>query len=146
MGRSPDCRAPEHLPIQPWMRSRTLLTQVLAVNAVLVAVTAFVAAVVARERFTGATSGRGLAILAVAVLAVILLNSLLLRRRLEPLNQLLETMDHIDLSKPGRRAEVTRHASKELKRLTTGFNLMIDRLEEERRAAGRAVVRGQEQE
>ena len=41
------------------MRSRTLLTQVLAVNTVLVAVTAFVAAIVARERFEDAVSTPG---------------------------------------------------------------------------------------
>ena len=42
------------------MRSRTLLTQVLAVNTLLVAITAFVAAVVARDRFKEATSVEGL--------------------------------------------------------------------------------------
>jgi two-component system sensor histidine kinase UhpB len=128
------------------MRSRTLLTQVLAVNAVLVAVTAFVAAVVARERLAGATTGRGLALLALAVLAVILLNSMLLRRRLEPLTRVLRTMEQVDLASPGMRANTPRHAAKEIKALTSGFNRMIDRLEDERRAAGRAVLRAQEQE
>src|SRR4051794_18310953 len=147
MGRSPDCRRLVHLPIRPWMRSRTLLTQVLAVNAALVAVTALVAAVVARERLSGAASGRGLALLAVAVLAVILLNSLLLRRRLEPLTRLLAVMDQVELiSGPGTRASTPRHAAKEIKALTNGFNRMLDRLEDERRAAGRAVLRAQEQE
>ena len=42
------------------MRSRTLLTQVLAVNTVLVALTAFVAAVVARDRLEEAVSTEGL--------------------------------------------------------------------------------------
>jgi two-component system sensor histidine kinase UhpB len=126
------------------MRSRTLLTQVLAVNAVLVAITAFVAAVVARERFDGATSGRGMALLALAVLAVILLNSLLLRRRLEPLTRVMHTMEQVDLATPGMRAATPRHSSKEIKALTGGFNRMIDRLEIERRAAGRAVLRAQE--
>ena len=128
------------------MRSRTLLTQVLAVNAVLVALTALVAAVVAREKLDGATTSRGLAFLAVAVLAVILLNSLLLRRRLEPLNRVLGVMERVDLASPGTRAAAPRHAAKEIKLLTHGFNRMVDRLEEERRAAGRAVLRAQEQE
>ena len=128
------------------MRSRTLLTQVLAVNAVLVAVTAFVAAVVARERLDGAASGRGLTLLVLAVLAVILLNSLLLRRRLEPLTRVLQTMEKVDLASPGMRAATPRHAAKEVKALTAGFNRMLDRLEEERRSAGRAVLRAQEQE
>jgi two-component system sensor histidine kinase UhpB len=128
------------------MRSRTLLTQVLAVNAVLVAVTALVAAIVARERLADAATGRGLSILALAVLAVILLNSLLLRRRLEPLDRLLGVMEHVDLASPGTRASTPRHAAKELQTLTHGFNRMLDRLEDERRAAGRAVLRAQEQE
>src|SRR3954447_14411031 len=146
MGPSPEWRSLVHLPIRPWMRSRTLLTQVLAVNAVLVAVTALVAAVVARERLAGATTGRGMAILALAVLAVILLNSLLLRRRLEPLTRVLRTMEEVDLASPGTRAATPRHAAKEVQALTKGFNRMLDRLEDERRAAGRAVLRAQEQE
>jgi two-component system sensor histidine kinase UhpB len=128
------------------MRSRTLLTQVLAINTVLVAVTALVAVVVARERLAEATSGRGLAILVLAVLAVILLNSMLLRVRLEPLDQLMRTMDSVDLTAPGLRASSPRNAAKEIKRLTLGFNRMLQRIEEERRAAGRAVLRAQEVE
>ena len=53
------------------MRSRTLLTQVLAVNTALVAVTAFVAAVVARERLNEAVSTQGLLLIGLAVFSVI---------------------------------------------------------------------------
>src|SRR6188472_3985241 len=87
------------------MRQRTLLTQVLAVNTVLVAVTAFVAAVVARERLNEALSTQGLLLIGLAVLAVVLLNSMLLRRRLEPMGRLVETMSEVDLTSPGMRAE-----------------------------------------
>jgi two-component system sensor histidine kinase UhpB len=128
------------------MRPRTLLTQVLAVNAVLVGVTALVAAVVAREDLADAASGRGLLTLGLAVLAVILLNSILLRRRLEPLDRLLRTMDQVELAEPGTRAEAPRHSAREIRRLTHGLNEMIDRLEQERRSAGRAVLRAQEEE
>jgi two-component system sensor histidine kinase UhpB len=128
------------------MRSRTLLTQVLAVNAIIVGLTAFVAAVVARERFEGAVNGRGMLLLGLALLSVLLLNSILLRRRLEPLEQLLETMDEIDLSTPGRRATASRHAANEIKRLHASFNRMLERIEDERRASGRAVLEAQEEE
>ncbi|MEA2125000.1 MAG: two-component system, NarL family, sensor histidine kinase UhpB [Solirubrobacteraceae bacterium] len=128
------------------MRSRTLLTQVLAVNAVLVALTAALAAIFTRERLQDAASVPGISLLVVSVLLVILLNSLLLRHRLTPLNQLVTTMKEIDLANPGRRAGVDRHAAKEIKALNDAFNHMLERLEEERKAAGRAVVRGQEQE
>ena len=128
------------------MRQRTLLTQVLAVNTVLVAVTAFVAAVVARERLNEAVSTQGMLLLGLAVLAVVLLNSLLLRRRLEPMGKLVSTMSAVDLTSPGTRAEVSRGASSEVQRLTGDFNRMMGRLEHERRESGRAVLRAQEQE
>jgi two-component system sensor histidine kinase UhpB len=128
------------------MRQRTLLTQVLAVNALLVVITAVVTAVFAAARLDQAFNGHGMATLAIAVLAVILLNSLLLRHRLEPLDKLVRTMDEIDLTEGRRRATPKRHAAKEIRRLTEGFNRMLDRLEDERRAAGRAVVRAQEAE
>jgi two-component system, NarL family, sensor histidine kinase UhpB len=128
------------------MRSRTLLTQVLAVNTVLVAVTAFVAAVVARERLQGAISTQGLLLLVLAVSGVVLLNSMLLRRRLEPMGQLVEAMSEVDLSSPGMRADISRGAASEVQRLTADFNRMMGRLEHERRESGRAVLRAQEQE
>jgi two-component system, NarL family, sensor histidine kinase UhpB len=128
------------------MRSRTLLTQVLAVNTVLVALTAFVAAIVARDRFEGATSAEGLLLIALAVSGVILLNSILLRRRLEPIERLVAAMSSVDLASPGTRADVTRGAANEVRRLAADFNRMLERLEHERRESGRAVLRAQEVE
>ena len=56
------------------MRTRTLLTQVLAVNSLLVGLTAIIAAMVARDRLTDAVSGEGLLLLALAVFSAVLLN------------------------------------------------------------------------
>ena len=132
--------------MSPLMRARTLLTQVLAVNTLLVAVTAFVAAVVARDRLRDATSNEGLLLIVLAVFSAVLLNSILLRRRLEPIERLVETMSEVDLASPGTRASVARRAAREVKRLAGDFNRMMARLEEQRRDAGRAVLRAQEQE
>jgi two-component system sensor histidine kinase UhpB len=128
------------------MRSRTLLTQVLAVNTALVALTAFVAALVARDRLEDATSTEGLLMIALAVSGVVLLNSILLRKRLAPIERLVDAMSGVDLARPGKRADVTRGAADEVRRLTADFNRMLERLEEERRQSGRAVLRAQEQE
>ncbi len=128
------------------MRPRTLLTQVLAVNTVLVALTAFVAALVARDRLKDAMSAEGLLLIALAVFGVVLLNSILLRRRLEPMERLVETMSSVDLASPGKRAEVTSGAADEVRRLSADFNRMLERLEHERRESGRAVLRAQELE
>src|SRR5215218_8179135 len=85
------------------MRRSTLLTQVLAVNAVLVGVTALIAAIVARDRLPDATSGDGLLVLGLTVASAILLNSLLLRARLAPMERLVEAMADVDLSRPRKR-------------------------------------------
>src|SRR5215212_7510694 len=113
------------------MRSRTLLSQVLAVNTVLVAITAFVAAIIARDRLEDATSAEGLLLIALAVSGVILLNSILLRRRLEPMGRLVEAMSSVDLTAPGTRADIRNGAADEVRRLTADFNRMLARLEQE---------------
>jgi two-component system sensor histidine kinase UhpB len=128
------------------MRSRTLLSQVLAVNTVLVAITAFVAALIARDRLEDAASIEGLLLIALAVFIVVLLNSILLRRRLEPMGRLVDTMSSVDLTTPGKRADVSRGAADEVRRLSADFNRMLERLEHERRESGRAVLRAQEVE
>jgi two-component system sensor histidine kinase UhpB len=128
------------------MRTRTLLTQVLAVNSLLVGATAVIAAIVSRDRLSDATSREGLLLLALAVFSAVLLNSLLIRYRLEPMDRLVRTMDRVDLHAPGTRATPPRWAAREVQKLNAGFNNMLARIEEERRQAGRAVLRGQEQE
>ena len=128
------------------MRRSTLLTQVLAVNAVLVGVTALVAAIVAHDRFTDIATGDGLLVLGLTVASAILLNSLLLRARFAPMEQLVESMTHVNLARPGVRAGTPRRSAREVHELTEAFNRMLARLEDERRDAGRAVLRAQEQE
>ena len=126
------------------MRTRTLLSQVLAVNTFLVALTAFVAALIARDRLEDAASIEGLLLIALAVFIVVLLNSILLRRRLEPMGRLVDTMSSVDLTTPGKRADVSKNAADEVRRLSADFNRMLERLEQERRESGRAVLRAQE--
>jgi len=128
------------------LRRSTLLTQVLAVNAVLVGVTALVAAVVARDGFVSAVSDDAILVLALTVSSTVLLNSLLLRYRLEPVQRIVRAMSSVDLSRPGMRLPDAHRAAREVQVLTKTFNRMLERLEIERRDAGRAVVRAQEQE
>ena len=74
------------------MRSRTLRTQVLAVNTALIALAAFVAALIARDRLEDAAGAEGLLMIALAVSGVVLLNSILLRKRLAPIDGLVDAM------------------------------------------------------
>jgi two-component system sensor histidine kinase UhpB len=128
------------------MRRSTLLTQVLAVNAALVGLTAVIAAVVARDRLADIAAGDGLLVLGLTVASAILLNSLLLRARLAPMARLVEGMTRADLTRPGMRVSTPRRSAREVRELTDAFNRMLARLEEERRDVGRAVLRAQERE
>jgi two-component system sensor histidine kinase UhpB len=128
------------------MRTRSLLSQVLAVNTALVAATAIVAAVLAPDNAGDVAAVQRLLLIALAVVSAVLLNSLLLKRRLAPLDRLLQTMERVDLASPGQRASASPNAPREIERLTADFNRMLARLEEERVASGRAVIRAQEEE
>src|ERR1700710_1380799 len=103
------------------MRTRTLLTQVLAVNSLLVGMTAIVAVGITRDRLGAATSGAGLLLLALPVFSAVRLNSLLIRRRLEPMERLVQTMDQVDLNAPGMRARPPRRAAPGGQQLTPRF-------------------------
>jgi two-component system sensor histidine kinase UhpB len=128
------------------MKSRSLLTQVLAVNLLLVATTVLVMTVgLGGDR--AMFHGRDALVLVGAVVATLLGNWLVLRRRFEPLDRLISDMEEIDLShahlngRPDMRAD-----SAEVRRLEATFRRMISRLESERREAGKAAIRAQERE
>jgi two-component system sensor histidine kinase UhpB len=129
------------------MKFRSLLAQVLAVNLLLVAATVLVATVAVDAHFTSLTRGREWLVLALAVVATLLGNWLLLRRRFEPLERLISAMEGIDLADPGQAAPHGVSArTAEVQRLDAAFHRMIARLESERREAGRAAIRAQERE
>ena len=129
------------------MKSRPLLAQVLAVNLLLVAGTVLVATIAVDAHITGVARGREAFVLGLAVVATLLGNWLLLRRRFGPLDELISSMERIDLGTPDHQLLSTRDAdSEEVRRLEAAFHRMITRLEAERREAGRAVIQAQERE
>jgi len=128
------------------MKSRSLLAQVLAVNLLLVAGTVLVATMAVDLHFASVVKGREIVVLALAVMATLLGNWLLLRRRFRPLDQVISAMEEIDLAEPEQALLRKRGASAEVQRLQAAFHRMIARLESERRAAGRAAIQGQERE
>lgn len=83
--------------------------------------------------------------LAVAALAVGLLR---MRRRLAPLEQLIEEMEKVDLSRPGGLPASINGVgeTEEVERIELAFLRMLRRLEAERRRAGSAALRAQEEE
>ena len=129
------------------MRSRPLLTQVLAVNLLLVAGTVLVATLALDAHGIQLLHGREMPVLAAALVATLLGNWLLLHRRFEPLEDLISTMESIDLatSRPQQLA-LPRADSAEVQRLEGAFGRMVTRLESERRRSGRAAIEAQERE
>src|ERR1700742_4547769 len=115
------------------MRTRTLLSQVLAVNIGLVAATALVAAELAPVRASGVASPSREMLIVLAVAGAVFASPLRRPKRLNPLDRLLDTMDRVDLPSPGQRACAPENAPREIERLTADFTRMLERLEEERR-------------
>ncbi len=91
-----------------------------------------------------------MAIVALAALVIVLAAILIReRRRLSPLEQLIEEMEKVDLSTPGPvlPASIDGVAeTEEVARLELAFLRMMRRLEAERRRAGSAALRAQEEE
>src|SRR5579859_4293433 len=112
------------------MKSRSLLVQVLSVNLLLVAGTTVVAATALDHRAASAIHGREVLVLGLALIATLLGNWLLLRRRFIPLDRLISALEQIDLATPDRQAlESDRIDSAEAKRLAAAINRMLARLE-----------------
>jgi two-component system sensor histidine kinase UhpB len=91
-----------------------------------------------------------LVIVALAVVAVALaVNLVVLRRRFAPLENLIEEMEKVDLSRPGPLLPGSIDGigeTEEVERIELAFLRMIRRLEAERRRAGSAALRAQEEE
>lgn len=128
------------------MKRLSLFSQILAINALLVTATVFIASVAVDLSVEDAGKRREFAVLVVALLVSLLANALLLRRRLGPLERLIRSMEEADLTSGSGRAQASRAEADEVVRLQAAFNRMLDRLEAERRDAAHSVLRAQEQE
>jgi two-component system sensor histidine kinase UhpB len=128
------------------MRRTVLLSQVLTVNTLLVVATVFAASVAARLDLNDTANSRQFLVLVAAILATLLANNFITRRRFAPLESLTRTMECVDLTLPGVRAQPQDGEAVDIARLRQAFNLMLSRLESERTASATAVLRAQEAE
>lgn len=83
-------------------------------------------------------------ILATGLAAMLLVNAILLRVGLAPLQRLARVMTTIDALRPGSRPAVTGHG--EIAELIKTFNTMLDRLEAERATSSAVALSAQEAE
>ncbi len=86
-----------------------------------------------------------LAILAGGLVAMLVLNLVLLRKALRPLEELRDFVRTVDPLQPGQRVPARGPAS-ETTELAAGFNEMLERLEDERRESARLALEAQEAE
>ena len=124
------------------------MTQVLAVNLLLIVAAVAAATIATRPRYDLFEHPEAGLVLGLAVALTIAVNVFLLQRRLRPLERLVDEMERADLSRPG--ANMTEPGGagepEEVERLHRTFRLMLERLETERRRASSAALAAQEEE
>jgi two-component system, NarL family, sensor histidine kinase UhpB len=123
-----------------------LLTQVLAVNAVLIAATVLAATVTVHLDPDAVADRRRLALLVAAVLATVLVNGVVLRRRFAPLEQLIAAMESVDFSARSATPPAPVGEVQEVARLRQAYDRMLERVETERARTASAVLQAQESE
>jgi len=124
---------------------RPLFRRVAALNAAVVVGACVVTILVLTPGKIHSFAAREALVLAGALALVVVINLVLLRRALRPLEALTALARRVDLTRPGQRVPVD-HYKSEVSELATTFNEMLARLENERRDATRRVLAAQEGE
>lgn len=124
----------------------SLLVQVLSVNAVLIAATVLAASIATNWQVDSVVEQRRSLVLVAALLATVLVNAFVLRRRFEPLERLITTMEQVEVADTAGRPALPPAETDEVARLHQAFDRMLDRLEIERARTAGAVLRAQEVE
>jgi two-component system, NarL family, sensor histidine kinase UhpB len=128
------------------MKRPALLTQVLTVNALLITATVFAASVATSLHTDPLIERKRFAVLVAALMAMVLLNGWLLRRRFAPLEELIAAMERVDFGGRDTRANIPTANVEEVVRLHQAFDRMLGRLEAERARTATAVLQAQEGE
>jgi two-component system sensor histidine kinase UhpB len=87
-----------------------------------------------------------LVVLLGGLVVMLVVDLLLLRHALRPLERLARVMGAVDLLRPGHRAKGFERSSSEVRALAEAFNQMLARLEHERRESSARVLAAQEAE
>jgi two-component system sensor histidine kinase UhpB len=131
------------------MRRKSLLTQVLVANLLLIVAAVVAASLAGNPSFDLGDRPEAAMILGFAVALTILVNLITLQRRFRPLERLVDEMERADLSRPGANlpsAVDGRTEPEEVERLHHAFRRMLERLEAERRRTSSTALAAQEEE
>jgi two-component system sensor histidine kinase UhpB len=124
------------------------MTQVLAVNLLLIVAAVVAASLATSPSFELSAKPEAGMVLGLAIALTVLVNVFLLQRRMRPLEQLVDDMERADLSGPSSNLSETQGSGEpeEVERLHKTFRRMLERLETERRRASSAALTAQEEE
>src|SRR5438874_943226 len=127
--------------------SNSLAGQVVAANVLMVVATLFAASAMTNLNLRIADQRVQFGLLGLAIVLVLLVNMLMLRRRFSPLDRLIQRVEAIDPAQPaGFEAPEAGQAVEEIDRLAASFRRLLRRIDEERNRSGRLVLRAQEEE
>jgi two-component system sensor histidine kinase UhpB len=127
-------------------REDSLIGQVVAANVVLVALTLFAASLAAGLDLTVSDQRWSFLILALAIVLTLCVNMWMLQRRFAPLERLIRRIETIDPAEPSSHQLPDKDPVEEIDKLSRSFNLLLARIEEERRRSGTLAMRAQEEE
>ena len=127
-------------------RDDSLIGQVAAANVVLVAITLFAASLAAGLDLTVSDQRWSFLILALAIVLTLCVNMWMLQRRFAPLERLIKRIEGIDPTEPSSHHLPDTDPVEEIDKLSRSFNLLLERIEEERRRSGTLAMRAQEEE
>jgi two-component system sensor histidine kinase UhpB len=128
------------------MKKRESLSgQIIAANLLLIVAALFAAAAASSLDLNFDDQRLAFALLAMTVILALLLNILMLQRRFSPLDELIRQIEEIDPSDPAS-FEAPEEPVEEVERLAHAFAKLLERIEAERRRAGRLQLRAQEEE
>ena len=126
-------------------RRESLSGQVVAANLLLVVAALFAASVASSLDLHIDDQRLQFALLAMTGILALLLNILMLQRRFSPLEELIRQIEEIDPADPAA-FQAPDQPVEEVERLAHAFGKLLERIEAERRRAGRLQIRAQEEE
>ena len=127
-------------------RDDSLIGQIVAANVVLVAITLFAASLAAGLDLTVSDQRWSFLILALAIVLTLCVNMWMLQRRFAPLERLIKRIENIDPAEPASHQLPDQDPVEEIDKLSRSFNVLLERIEEERRRSGTLAMRAQEEE
>ena len=127
-------------------RDDSLIGQIVAANVVLVALTLLAASLAAGLDLNIDDQRWSFLILALAIVLTLCVNLWMLQRRFAPLERLIKRIESIDPAEPATHQLADSDPVEEIDRLSTSFNRLLERIEDERRRSGTLAMRAQEEE